>query len=247
MSIINKDSLEAILRPLKNKLDNCMPKTGGKFSSPISITNGNNDSTISVEKSYTRITSGDTKMDITTEEKYTQNKDIPYEFSRSSAVAIGNNIYLLGSGNNNYRNYNYKYGLTTTNCIIKPSNSYIRITSGVARMDITNNGDILINGGNILDNTKIKLKTSNNYIIKQSDHSIYTSDNKAYTDDKAQIITLTSGVYYTEYNGNNIIKNNYPINNGIGKMYIKQGAMINGKPVTVSREGWNEITIINYI
>lgn len=175
MSIINKDSLEAILRPLKNKLDNCMPKTGGKFSSPISITNGNNDSTISVEKSYIRITSGDTKM------------------------------------------------------------------------DITNNGDILINGGNILDNTKIKLKTSNNYIIKQSDHSIYTSDNKAYTDDKARIITLTSGVYYTEYNGNNIIKNNYPINNGIGKMYIKQGAMINGKPVTVSREGWNEITIINYI
>lgn len=175
MGILSQKGLESLLEPLKNKIDNLIVKKDGEIIHSISILNENNTSTISVE------------------------------------------------------------------------DSYIRITSGDARMDITNNGDILINGVNILDNTKIKLKTSNNYIIKQSDHSIYTSDNKAYTDDKARIITLTSGVYYTEYNGNNIIKNNYPINNGIGKMYIKQGAMINGKPVTVSREGWNEITIINYI
>ena len=38
--------------------------------------------------------------------------DIPYEFKYGSAVSVGNDIYLLGSGSFDYQQYNYKYSIT---------------------------------------------------------------------------------------------------------------------------------------
>ena len=43
---------------------------------------------------------------------YTKMTNIPYSFKSGSAVAIGNDIYILG-GSDNIRKYNYKYDTTT--------------------------------------------------------------------------------------------------------------------------------------
>ena len=45
--------------------------------------------------------------------EYTKLTDIPYDFYGGSAVAIGTDIYLLGSYSTNYTNYNYKYDTLT--------------------------------------------------------------------------------------------------------------------------------------
>ena len=475
MGILSQKGLESLLEPLKNKIDNFMPKTGGKFTGPISIGNENNTSTISVEDSYARITSGNTKMDITnngdilinsknifekddslklgkivnsnpesniieayqrnrptpymffngsavaigtdiyilgsqytdsesthpyaeynykydtTTNTYTKNKDIPYSFFSGSAVAIGTDIYLLGNnkynykydtttntytkntdipysfnygsavsiGNNiylfgiysgSYSKYNYKYD-TTTDTYSKMSDipynfiegsavsignniyllgstsyntsnnfdyrqnnykydtttdSYIRCKnlpykfyqgSAVAignyiyllggnnsdtsnyRYDITTNtytknkdipyqiyrgsavtigNDIYLLGSYNSNYYKYNYKytpqhteaTSTavecNGMIKLSNHSIYTESN-SYTDTNASIIPIEDN-NYTEYNGNNIIKNTFSIDsNGNTKMYIKQGAILNGKEVTCETEGWQDINLLEYM
>lgn len=75
MGFLNRDSLEAILRPLKNKLDNCLTTseankiadsklstTGGNIDGTLTI---NNEAVISSNINYIRTTLGDNKLDFT--------------------------------------------------------------------------------------------------------------------------------------------------------------------------------------
>ena len=57
--------------------------------------------------------------------------DIPYDFSGGSAVAIGTDIYLLGSNNSNYKKYAYKYN-TLTNTYTKLTNIPYDFSGGSA-------------------------------------------------------------------------------------------------------------------
>ena len=91
-----------------------------------------------------------------------------------------------------------------------------------------------------------KYTTTTNCIIKPSNHSIYTQY-RSYTSTSASIVEIGED-NYTEYNGNNIIKNTFSIDsNGNTKMYIKSGAILNGKTVTVDAEGWNTINLLDYM
>ena len=83
-------------------------------------------------------------------------------------------------------------------------------------------------------------------MIKPTNHSIYT-ESKSYTDTASCIVKIEDN-NYTEYNGNNIIKNTFSIDsNGNTKMYIKNGAILNGKTVNVDTEGWNTINLLDYM
>ena len=146
---------------------------------------------------------------------------------------------------------------------ISVEDSYARITSGNTKMDITNNGDILINSKNIFEkDNSLKLgkivnsnpesniedtANSSTYIIKRTNHSIYTSNNKSYTTQNASIIGISDNEYYTEYNENNIVvSNTYPIGtDGTVKVYVVDGGVLNGKELTGS--GWTTINILDYM
>ena len=127
------------------------------------------------------------------------------------------------------------------------------------KMIISNDGKITINGVNIERNKKnidyderIKYKetTTKEYtsVIKPSNHSIYTSKNKSYTDTKAKFVPIDDDEYYTEYSGDNIVKNTYDIDsNGNTKIYYKKGARINNKLIDSDTEGIIDINILNYL
>ena len=65
MGDLDSKILQSLLKPLKDKINEFVPKNNAKINNNISVTSGNNTSTISVEDSYTRIDSSNTKMDIT--------------------------------------------------------------------------------------------------------------------------------------------------------------------------------------
>ena len=205
MGILSQKGLESLLEPLKNKIDNFMPKTGGKFTGPISIGNENNTSTISVEDSYARITSGNTKMDITNNgdilinsknifekddslklgkivnsnpesniiEAYQRNRPTPYMFFNGSAVAIGTDIYILGTqytdseSTHPYAEYNYKYD-TITDTYTKnadiPYNFYNR-----SAVSIDNDIYLLGSGNSDYNKYNYKYDTTTNTYTKNKD------------------------------------------------------------------------------
>ena len=189
----------------------------------------------------------------TTTNTYTQNRDIPYNFNCGSAVAIGTDIYLLGGNySSDYNKYNYKYDTTTDTYTKNADIPYIFYLGSAVNVD----NNIYIFGGYYSNtdpilakyNYKYDIPYTGNCTIKLTNHSIYTSNNRSFVNHKASIIPLEDGIYYTEYNGNNIIKNTFSIDsNGNTKMYIKSGAMINGKSVNVDTEGWNTINLLDYM
>ena len=150
MGFLNKDYLETILRPLKNKLDNCVTKDNAEFNENITIDYYGNKAKISNNNSYVRVNIGDSNFDFTNSgellvnnksifekdnslklgkivnnsgqiiEKYEVNTHIPYIFDCGSAVAIGTDIYLLG-GISSSQKTNYKYDTT--------ANTYTQMTN----------------------------------------------------------------------------------------------------------------------
>ena len=188
----------------------------------------------------------------TTTDSYIRCKNLPYKFYQGSAVAIGNYIYLLGGNNSDTSNYRYDI---TTNTYTKNKDIPYQIYRGSA---VTIGNDIYLLGSYNSNYYKYNYKytpqhteaTSTavecNGMIKLSNHSIYTESN-SYTDTNASIIPIEDN-NYTEYNGNNIIKNTFSIDsNGNTKMYIKQGAILNGKEVTCETEGWQDINLLEYM
>ena len=230
MSYVSSDNLKVILTDTKNKIKNKI-------------------NTIEVNKVKANKTITE---ETTIEEGYTKNTDISYDFYRGSAVAIGTDIYLLGGYNSNTNNY--KYDIST--------NTYTQNTD--IPYDFCE-GSAVAMGNNIylLGSSNSNYKTNNykytpqhtevtstavecNGMIKLSNHSIYTESN-SYTDTNASIIPIEDN-NYTEYNGNNIVDNTFTIDqDGNTKMYIKSGAMINGKTVSVDTEGWNTINLLDYM
>ena len=67
MGFLNKDYLETVLRPLKNKLDNCVTKDNAEFNENITIDYNGNKAKISNNKSYVRVNIGDSNFDFTNE------------------------------------------------------------------------------------------------------------------------------------------------------------------------------------
>ena len=189
----------------------------------------------------------------TTTNTYTQNKSIPYDFNCGSAVAIGTDIYLLGCKYySDYNKYNYKYDATTGTYTKNADIPYIFYLGSAVNVD----NNIYIFGGYYGDadpilakyNYKYDIPYTGNCTIKLTNHSIYTSNNRSFVNHKASIIPLEDGIYYTEYNGNNIIKNTFSIDsNGNTKMYIKNGAILNGKKVPCKTEGWQYINLLKYM
>ena len=177
----------------------------------------------------------------TTTNTYTKLTDVPYNFSYGAAVAIGTDIYLLGgyySGNNNY-----KYD-TTTNSYTKMKDIPYNFSQGSA---VAIGNDIYLLGTEKgSTNYKYNIPYNVNGIIKPTNHSIYTESN-SYTQTSASIVPIEDN-NYTEYDENNIILNTFPIDrNGNTKIYIKSGAKLNGKEVTVDTIGWNTINILEYL
>ena len=209
------------------------------------ISNNNLKSILSTFKDniYTEISAFNTGIFECDIDKYTKMADIPYEFERASAVAIDNNIYLLGSGSSNYI-YNYKYD-TTTDTYTQNTNIPYNFYNG--SVVSASNIIYLLGGYNSLNyNYKYRLPITANCTIKKTNHSIYTQS-ESYTSTAASIVEI-GNEYYTEYNGNNIINNTYPISStGTTKMYIKSGAILNDKSVTVDTEGWQDINLLNYM
>ena len=189
----------------------------------------------------------------TTTNTYTQNSDIPYNFNCGSAVAIGTDIYLLGGNySSDYNKYNYKYDTTTDTYTKNADIPYIFYLGSAVNVD----NNIYIFGGYSSNtdpilakyNYKYDIPYTGNCVIKLTNHSIYTSNNRSFVNHKASIIPLEDGIYYTEYKGNNIIKNTFSIDsNGNTKMYIKSGAILNGKKVNVDTKGWNTINLLDYM
>ena len=175
---------------------------------------------------------------------YTKISNIPYDFCEGSAVAIGNDIYLLG-GRSDYNKYNYKYDATNDSYTKNKDIPYGFWSSSAVLV----NKDIYILGsryGSYGQNNYIYSNYNITSMIKPTNHSIYT-ESKSYTDTASCIVKIEDN-NYTEYNGNNIIKNTFSIDsNGNTKMYIKQGAILNGKEVTVDTEGWNTINLLDYL
>ena len=95
-----------------------------------------------------------------TPDTYTKMTDIPYEFYSGSAVAIGNDIYLLGGGSS--RTNNYKYD-TTTNTYNKLTDIPYELSSGSA---VAIGNDIYLLGSNSSANSINNYKydtTTNTY------------------------------------------------------------------------------------
>ena len=186
MGFLNRDSLEAILRPLKNKLDNCVTKDNAEFNENITIDYCGNKAKISNNKSYVRVNIGDSNLDFTNEgelkingsqlgKKYTEftnvgnnitnyfdfqftkNTDIPYIFSCGSAVAIGNDIYLLGSNSAIYSKYNYKYDTTTDTYTRMTDIPYVFSYGSAVAID---NNIYLLGGASIKCNYKYDITTN---------------------------------------------------------------------------------------
>ena len=183
-------------------------------------------------------------------DSYTKLSDIPYDFNQGSAVIINNDIYLLGtydSTSNKAYGYNYKYDAINDTYSINTQIPY-GFYNGDA-VAIGNN--IFILGGEqdyTLYNYKYTIPHNTITISKKSNYYIYTEFNKSYGPESC-IVEIADNEYYTEYNNKNeIIKSTYPISSdGTTKMYIKSGAKLNGKTITVSKEGWQTINILEYI
>ena len=65
MSIINKDSFEAILRPFKNKINNLVDKNNATVNNTISINNNDTIAKISAEQDSARLSIGSHHLDFT--------------------------------------------------------------------------------------------------------------------------------------------------------------------------------------
>ena len=183
-------------------------------------------------------------------DSYTKLADIPYSFKQGSAIIINNDIYLLGtydSAPNKVCGYNYKYDTINDTYSINTQIPY-EFYNGDA---VVVGNDIFILGGEndyVLYNYKYTIPHNRITISKKSNYYIYTEFNKSYGPESC-IVEIADNEYYTEYNNKNeIIKSTYPISSdGTTKMYIKQGAILNGKTITVSKEGWQTINILDYI
>ena len=186
------------------------------------------------------------KYDITTD-TYSKNTDIPYKFCETSAVAIGNDIYLLGSIDSGCYINNYKYN-TIDDTYIKNKSIPYSFYHGSA-VAIGTNIYLLGSSNSIYRKYNYKYTTTintTNCIIKKTNHSIYTQS-ESYTSTNASIVEI-GDEYYTEYNNNNIVTNTAPISSDCNtKMYIKSGAILNGKTVNVDTEGWNTVNLLDYI
>ena len=83
-------------------------------------------------------------------------------------------------------------------------------------------------------------------IPKKSNYYIYTKS-KSYGPE-ACMVEIVNDEYYTEYINNTIIKSTAPISlDGTTKMYIKPGAILNGKEIPCESEGWQDISILDYM
>ena len=98
-----------------------------------------------------------------TPDTYTKMTDIPYEFYSGSAVAIGNDIYLLGGGSS--RTNNYKYD-TTTNTYNKLTDIPYELSSGSA---VAIGNDIYLLGGYYTKTYNYKYDTTTNTYNKLTD------------------------------------------------------------------------------
>ena len=194
----------------------------------------------------------------TTNNTYTKLADIPYDFSYGTVITIGNVIYILGGSSSGTNNY--KYDITSNTYSKLTDIPYIFYQGSAVGID----NDIYLLGGtnNGTNNYKYTPEhketttttppttTTTEYVgvIKASNHSIYTSKNKSYTDTKAKFVPIDDDEYYTEYNGNNIVKNTYDIDtNGNTKIYYKKGARINNKLIDSDTEGIIDINILDYL
>ena len=187
------------------------------------------------------------KYDSTTD-TYSKNTNIPYEFYNASAVAIGNDIYLLGSdADGNTACYNYKYDITA-NTYTKNTN-IPHIFHHCSATAIGNN--IYLLGGYSgfkTNNYKYNISDYSGKIkFKKSDHYIYTDRLKYYDSNKSQVIYLDDDELYVEYDkNNNLIKNNFtPDVDGKMNIYVRTGSKLNGKSLPGS--GWQTINILEYM
>ena len=98
-----------------------------------------------------------------TPDTYTKMADIPYEFRRGSAVAIGNNIYLLGGYD--HRKNNYKYD-TTANSYTKMADIPYNFHYGSA---VAIGNDIYLLGGYYTKTYNYKYDTTTNTYTKMTD------------------------------------------------------------------------------
>ena len=96
---------------------------------------------------------------------YTRMTNIPYTFKNGSAVAIGNDIYLLGTrSSSSYYKNNYKYD-TTTNTYTKMTNIPYDFEYGSA---VAIGNDIYILGGSDGRTTNYKYDTTTNTYTSKS-------------------------------------------------------------------------------
>ena len=210
MSYVSNDNLKAILTDTKNKIKDKI--------NTIEVNEVKANKTITEET--------------TIEEGYTQNADIPYVLWGGEAVAIGNNIYLLGSTHYTnttypYAKYNYKYDTTTdtyTQNTNIPNNFYC--ASAVA---IGNN--IYLLGG---DNNQNKGKYNYKYDTTTDTYTQNRDIPNTFTNDSAVAIgtdIYLLGGYFSGDNSNNYkyntIDNNYTKNKDIPY------AFVNGSVVAV--------------
>ena len=178
---------------------------------------------------------------------YSKLSNTPYQFCYASAVSVKNDIYLLGGQYSN--KYNYKYDTLTDTYSVNKTIP-VSFISGSA---VSINNDIYLLGSQYSStnistiNYKYSVPYNTNAIIKPTNHSIYTTS-KSYTDTQTSLVPIGDD-YYTEYDKNsNIIKNTYPISsNGTTKMYIKSGAILNGKEISYESKGWQTINILEYM
>lgn len=178
---------------------------------------------------------------------FSKMKDIPYSFKLHPCVSIENDIYLLGSNVANHYTYNYRYN-TVTNSYTKNADIPNNIRKAVR---VGNNIYILAHASNSSTETTIDVykyipPTILNLVVKCTGQSIYTTST-SYTENEPCLLYLSDD--YTMYDAdNNIIKSTCIVDEiGNTKMYLKQGAKLNGNAIDVTNEGWQEINILNYI
>ena len=151
-------------------------------------------------------------------DNYTRLSDIPFEFHRGSAVAVEDNVYLIGSAENDLTKTIYKYD-TKTDTYTQLSDLPYEFYSGSAICDGSN---IYVLGGNTNSTTVqilslISKEYTNKSVIIAQNKLIHKTNIANYGIQNAKF--YYDEVYYQDENGE--LLTTIPTYNGNGTEWVK--------------------------